>query len=776
MKKILLPLLFISLLPTGGNAALLYQDASSGCDSINDELTSKFRFLGGWDENGKPDYLEAESDSISQSLINFVMETLPETVPLPGRDDSYFNDSVQLNTVLLEESKVYLTMVHEGARWTNTLGYYTYDINNPPKTVYDLDSLVILFPNVSQPNVIEPGNKILLGEFPANTSIGYFIIAQGWVGDTICIPSHIVFTDRQLNTFTTEEYRQQTILLHYEQEDQFLLGFEDIMRPAGDNDFNDAVFYVTAEPGAIDTTDIPTIATASLSGDTILCDVSDPAILQVHLSGQPPFSIVYNDGVQDIEITDIEDTLYTFETTAKGIIALVSMQDKNKPGIVSGQAVISVSELNAEPNIVQPVCGNGDAAIQVALSGNAPWTITYTINGTQESISTDEDTLTIAVSEPGGFELVKVSDIYCENNLNINLDIAKYEIPNGIISGDTTLCQNQEAVISVELTGTAPFTFTIFDGEQEETVTTENAIYEFVTTEFKTFTLTDLQDEHCEGTVEGSATVYDGAEEIQAEIDAGQTSCFGENINLALLGETDNLAVNWTTDGNGTFDNTDQNTTVYYPGEGESGAVNFYAELNNGCAVKTINKEVNIIEELDASFEYSPSDKLLTNTTITFTPANGNYDEYSWDFGDGNTSNATIATNEFREGGDYTIELTVKYAGCETSNSLICTVFKAGALYVPNAFNPNAIDPENRIVKVYGNNVDENDFSFKIVNRWGKVMYHTNSFAEANTTGWSGVNRNTGEHQELNVFTYLLKGKFLDGKQFELVGTITQVK
>ncbi len=776
MKNKFLPLLFLIIFWGAGYSLCLAQTEISGCDSINEELTSKFRFLGGWDENGKPDYLEPENDSISQSLINFVMETLPETVPLPGRDDSYFNDSVQLNTRLLEDSKVYLTMVHEGAGWTNSLGYYTYDINNPPETVYDLDSLVILFPNVSQPDVIEPGNKILLGEFPANISIGYFIIAQGWVGDTICIPSHIVFTDRQLNTFTTKEYRQQTILLHYEQEDQFLLGFEDIMRPDGDNDFNDAVFYVTAEPGAIDTTDIPTIATASLSGDTIVCDAADPAILHVNLSGQAPFTIVYNDGVQDIEITGIQDTLYSFETTAKGIITLVSMHDKNKPGIVSGQAIVSVSDLNAEPYLVQPACGDGDAAVQVALTGIAPWTIIYKMNGVEESISSDEDTLLIAVPGPGSFKLVSVSDAICENDLDKSLEVVRYELPSGIISGDTTLCRDQEAVITVELSGTAPFTFSITDGETEETFTTEDAAYEFVTKEFGTYTLKGLQDEHCDGTVEGSATVYDGADEIRAEIVADQNSCFGENISLELQGEIANLTVYWTTDGKGNFDNTDQDVTAYHPAEQETGAINFYAELNNGCAAKTIGKEVTIIEELNASFDYSPSDKVLTNSTITFTPEESNYDEYSWDFGDGNTSNAVIATNEFEAGGEYTVELTVKLAGCEAKASKICTVLDAGALYVPNAFNPNAINPENRVVKVYGNNIDENGFSFKIVNRWGKIMYHTNSFAKANTTGWNGVNRNTGEAQELNVFTYLLKGKFLDGKPFELAGTITQVK
>jgi hypothetical protein len=71
---------------------------------------------------------------------------------------------------------------------------------------------------------------------------------------------------------------------------------------------------------------------------------------------------------------------------------------------------------------------------------------------------------------------------------------------------------------------------------------------------------------------------------------------------------------------------------------------------------------------------------------------------------------------------------------------------------------------------------DDNDFYFKIVNRWGKVMYETESFAEANTVGWDGINNNNEVTLELNVFTYIVRGKFIEGNSFEQTGTITQVK
>jgi len=166
----------------------------------------------------------------------------------------------------------------------------------------------------------------------------------------------------------------------------------------------------------------------------------------------------------------------------------------------------------------------------------------------------------------------------------------------------------------------------------------------------------------------------------------------------------------------------------------------------------------------------------LTNSQITFTPTQNGYDGYEWDFGDDSGSNATIASTEYTTGGIYDVQLTVNVEGCEASDSMQIEVLSKDELYIPNAFHPYAQNPENQVVKVYGNNIDDIDFYFKIVNRWGKVMYETESFAEANTVGWDGINNNNDVTLELNVFTYIVRGKFIEGDSFEQTGTITQVK
>jgi PKD repeat protein len=879
-----------------------------------------------------------------------VLETLPESVNFSKSNAEYFGVNVQLNTELTEASDVYLTLVNDGAGWKNSLGFYTYDLNNPPQTVYDIDSLVIIFPNVSQPEALNPGDKVLLGDFPANTGIGYFLIAQGWTGDRVCLKSHIIFTDTKLNTFTTEEYRQQTILLSNEQENKFLLSFEDIIRPGGDNDFNDLVFYITAQPDAIDTTNIPKIPTALLSGDTTICDENANVNLKVELSGQAPWTIKYTNGIQEIEISDIQENVFFFETTMKDTITLVSVKDKNKIGIAEGQAIVNVSlpkatlsadqiicgggeknsgyivnlegiapfsltfkvgdqektisnilenkyELTGEigqlvqilkmsdnycdgtvnsdvtttvrsvtspgltidgsgaicgedvssvvdlmltgegpwivnyqlgENVVelpietnnykleisqtgtltinsisdknctvtlfntipidkktlpsaeitdyQNICGTKEASVNLSFTGQGPWIVYYSIDDVIKSAESNEETMNLNLNQSGQFELLSVEDMYCTSNADGSLSIEIHDSPTANISGDAIICNDEEVAVEISLTGTAPYSFVYSDGETETTITTSENIYSFKTNKAGSYSLISIDDANCSGEITGTATILDGSEEIQVEIDAVENSCFGDQIELSLIGETENLTIIWSTEGKGSLSNTDQTITVYTPAENETGVIVFYTEVNNGCSVKTISKEVTIIEKIDASFDFSPSDNLLTNSLITFIPSNNGYDEYNWEFGDGNTSTATMSSAEYVKGGIYTVKLIVNNSGCESEGSADLEVLAKDELYVPNAFNPSAQNPENQVVKVYGNNVSENGFAFKIINRWGKVMYKTNSFAEANTVGWNGVNNNNDVEQELNVFTYLLKGQFIEGEEFERAGTITQVK
>ena len=90
-------------------------------------------------------------------------------------------------------------------------------------------------------------------------------------------------------------------------------------------------------------------------------------------------------------------------------------------------------------------------------------------------------------------------------------------------------------------------------------------------------------------------------------------------------------------------------------------------------------------------------------------------------------------------------------------------------LYLPNAFSSSAPNPEDQVVKVYGQRISPNNFYLAIQDVWGNQVYETRSWEEASTQGWRGP---IGAAEVAATYRYLLKGEFVGGKRFQQSGTI----
>ncbi|MBU1370974.1 MAG: LruC domain-containing protein [Bacteroidetes bacterium] len=232
-----------------------------------------YKFMGGFNSQGVPDYLEPENDPITADFLDDINNTLPERVRLDISHPEYFFDVYDHNLNLIETCDVWVTFVTEGANYKNVLGFYTYETGNAPQNEDDIDSIKIIFPNASLQGSgggLQSGNKVYLGRYNANTTISWALIADGWTGSTVEESRWTVYSNKNLNAATDPELKQQTVLLYDPGRERLLLGIEDIRRNSSgcDHDFNDAVFFVTANPvQAIDLTDLPTIDYTGQDGD-----------------------------------------------------------------------------------------------------------------------------------------------------------------------------------------------------------------------------------------------------------------------------------------------------------------------------------------------------------------------------------------------------------------------------------------------------------------------------------------------------------------------------
>jgi LruC domain-containing protein len=247
-------------LTLGGKS--LKQGFKSGEASFFKSTNAVFYPIGPYNSNGVPNYLEKTNDIIDAATLQDINATLPEYKVAPVNHPQYFISTLERNLVLNDACNVWVTFVHEGAGYRNVLGYYTYKTGNPPATPAAIDSVHIIFPNVSfsgSGGGLASGNKVHLGIFAPGTEIGWVLIADGFRGTSITSGNWVLYSDKNLNPEADINKKEHTILLNDIGRGKFLLSFEDQRRDGStDNDFNDAVFYVTADPiSAVSTENIP---------------------------------------------------------------------------------------------------------------------------------------------------------------------------------------------------------------------------------------------------------------------------------------------------------------------------------------------------------------------------------------------------------------------------------------------------------------------------------------------------------------------------------------
>lgn len=224
-----------------------------GFNILYKQLRAPYVTVSPYNENGTPVVMEPDEVVCETLLPTLFEEVLPERQNALVAHPEYFENPAK-TIHLTEEAEVKITFLNEGAGYKNVLGYYTYEAGNPPQSVEDLDKIVI-FPNSSAQGSggeLIRGNTIrLLGTFPADTMVGFFLIADGWRNQTITEGHYTQYTDLILN-----DGRQQTLIFHENECNATVISFEDISVPNGDKDFNDAIFQIHADPPtAIDTTE-----------------------------------------------------------------------------------------------------------------------------------------------------------------------------------------------------------------------------------------------------------------------------------------------------------------------------------------------------------------------------------------------------------------------------------------------------------------------------------------------------------------------------------------
>lgn len=221
---------------------------------------------------GKPENLIWTYEQYGSDFFSRINNALPEATV----NEAFLTNDAGSNITLVEEAEIFITFIHEGAGYRNSFGYFTFDANNPPASHEEVQETIV-FPNLSYPHLTN-GHRLSIGTFPAGTSIGFFIAANGFWYYTGVKPFSVpyYYSLKDLNPDPTDELRQHNVLLFDEEVEEVIIGFEDLPRTWGDNDFNDAIFSVKASPfTAIQTAELVTMPSVNDSDADGIADTED---------------------------------------------------------------------------------------------------------------------------------------------------------------------------------------------------------------------------------------------------------------------------------------------------------------------------------------------------------------------------------------------------------------------------------------------------------------------------------------------------------------------
>lgn len=292
---------------------------------------------------GVPQYLMPTNDAISATFLADVNASLPEFKPVPTHNPQYLNANVERNLILKEQCDVWVTFVHEGAGFKNSLFYFVYNKNNKPTTVAQVDSFITIFPNASYSGSgggLVSGNKVYLGRFGADTVIGFALAGNGWNGTTATAGNGFYTSIKSMNPETNPDLKEHVVLLYDNPTERFLIGFEDQNRNNSDQDFNDAIIYASANPvKAVDITNlIPTTPSKDADDDGVNDDYdeypNDPArAFNVYYPSQNGMaSVAFEDLWPSKGDYDLNDVVvdYNYHAVTNGSNRVVDLNAKYK--------------------------------------------------------------------------------------------------------------------------------------------------------------------------------------------------------------------------------------------------------------------------------------------------------------------------------------------------------------------------------------------------------------------------------------------------------------
>jgi len=411
------------------------------------------------------------------------------------------------------------------------------------------------------------------------------------------------------------------------------------------------------------------------------------------------------------------------------------------PSPLSNNIIVTVNPLPASPvisaNGPTTFCTGGSVTLQSSEPSGNVWNtgstannITVTNSGNYSVSFTDANNCTSVASNP-----VMVTAM------------ALAPTPTITTNGPTTFCENDSLV----LTCSQAQTYTWSNGETTQSITVDSAgTYSVVVTDV------------CNPLNPYTDIIITTNPSPVADFIAPTTvDCLPSNIEF-INNSVGVAASFWNFGDGGNSNEVNPGYSYQFPG---LYTISLTVFDTNGCSnTKTIEDLVQIHPAADLTYTISPKVTNLLNSNIVFQNTTLNCASQEWDLGTFGTSNEAIYSYTFEETGTYYVGLSViTENGCAEQITDSVIIEDNYVVFFPTSFTPNG-DGLNDVFMPLGGGIEE--FKLEIYNRWGNMIYSTNSLSQP----WDG-----NDHGQDN-YIWKVYIKDNDGVDREMIGSVTLLR
>jgi hypothetical protein len=286
--------------------------------------------------------------------------------------------------------------------------------------------------------------------------------------------------------------------------------------------------------------------TLTMTGDASICGAVATTPLTFNFTGTGPYTFVYSiDGVAQPAITtSLDPFTLSVSPASSTTYSPESVTSGGCPGTVMGDANVNIgagatSSLSGGGSYCQSSPGT---PVIINTVGTAPFTIVYSINGTnQPPITTNLASYPLVLPVAVGtytYALVSVASASaCPGAITGSTKLITVSaLPNVILSGNASICGGATP-LNFNFTGTGPFTvnYTLNGVAQTPIVTSVDPfIFNVSPTANAVYAITSVTAGGCTGTSSGTATVSVGAG-ASASLSGGGSFCQGTIVSPVII-------------------------------------------------------------------------------------------------------------------------------------------------------------------------------------------------------------------------------------------------